>query len=103
MNINLDMVLVILSILCVNAELKLKLLNISCCVVNFTVLKDLNFLKILRKLNQIFLKLSAKNQVFISLCGSQTCNSESLNQEILKNVISYLKATTRFDRLLIDF
>ena len=40
MNINLDMVLVILSILCVHAELKLKLQNISSCVVNFTVLKD---------------------------------------------------------------
>ena len=39
-NINLDMVLVILSILCVHAELKLKLLNISSCVINFTVLKD---------------------------------------------------------------
>ena len=33
MNTNLDMVLVILSILCVPA--KLKLLNISSCVVNF--------------------------------------------------------------------
>ena len=40
MNINLDMVLVILSILCVHAELKLKLQNISSCAVNFTVLKD---------------------------------------------------------------
>ena len=40
MNINLDMVLVILSIWCVHAELKLKLQNISSCAVNFAVLKD---------------------------------------------------------------
>ena len=40
MNINLDMVLVILSILCAHAELKLKLQSISSCVVNFTILKD---------------------------------------------------------------
>ena len=40
MNVELDMVLVIQSILCVHAELKLKLLNISPCVVNFTMLKD---------------------------------------------------------------
>ena len=38
--VNLDMVLVILPILCVHEELKLKLQNISCCTVNFTVLKD---------------------------------------------------------------
>ena len=40
MNINLDMVLVLQSILCVHAELKLKLKNISFSVVNFKVLKD---------------------------------------------------------------
>ena len=33
-------VLLILSIICVHAELKLKLQNISSCVVNFTVIKD---------------------------------------------------------------
>ena len=47
--------------------------------------------------------LSAKNQVLILLNVSQTNNSESLNQETLKNVISYLKATTCFNRPLIDF
>ena len=40
MNINLDMVLVIQSILCVHAELKLKLKNVSFSAVNFKVLKD---------------------------------------------------------------
>ena len=49
-----------------------------------------------------FLSLSVKNQVLILLYGSRT-NSQNLNQEILKNVIFYLKATTRFDRPLIDF
>ena len=39
MNINLDMVLVIQSILCVPTELKLKPLNISSCVDIFTALK----------------------------------------------------------------
>ena len=52
MNINLDMVLVIQSIPCVHLEIKLKPLNISSCVVIFTVLKDDDFLKILRKLTQ---------------------------------------------------
>ena len=98
MNMNLDMVLVMLSILCVHAELKLKLESISSCVVNFTVLKDYNFLKV----EPNFLSLSAKNQILILFYGSQT-NSQNPNQEILKNVIFYLKATTRFDRPLIDF
>ena len=89
------MVLVMLSILYVHAELKLKLENI---VVNFTVPKDYNFLKV----EPNFLSLSAKNQILILFYGSQT-NSQNPNQEILKNVIFYLKATTCFDRPLIDF
>ena len=52
----------------------------------------------LEKVEPSFLSLSAKNQVLILLYGSRTNNSENL-----KNVISYLKATTRFDRPLIDF
>ena len=44
-----------------------------------------------------------KNQVLTLFYGSQTCNSESINQESFKNAISFLKATTRFDRPLIDF
>ena len=57
----------------------------------------------LEKVEPNFLSLSVKNQVLILLYGSQTSNSESLNQEVIKNVISYLKATTRFDKPLIDF
>ena len=83
-------------------KLKFKLLNISSCVVNFKVLKDENILKILRKLNQI-LSLSVKTPVLILLYGSQTNSSESLNQEILENVMSYLKATACFSRALISF
>ena len=62
-------------------------------------------LKLFEKLEKVepnFLNLNAKNQVLILLYGSRTI-SENLNQEILKNVIFYLKATTRFDRPLIDF
>ena len=56
----------------------------------------------LEKVEPNFLSLSAKNQVLILLYGSQA-NSENINQEIPKNVIFYLNATTRFDRPLIDF
>ena len=55
----------------------------------------------LEKVEPNFLGLSVKDQVLVLLYGSQTSNSESLNQEIIKNVISYLKATTRFDKPLI--
>ena len=57
----------------------------------------------LEKVEPNFLSLSGKSQVLILLHGFQTNNSESLNQEILKNIISYLKATTRFHRPLINF
>ena len=54
MVIDLETSLVIQSVLCVHAELKVKLLEISSCVDNYAALKDYKFLKILRKLNQIF-------------------------------------------------
>ena len=56
----------------------------------------------LEKVEPNFLNLNAKNQVLVLLYGSRTI-FENLNQEILKNVILYLKATTRFDKPLIDF
>ena len=43
----------------------------------------------LEKVEPNFLSLHAKNQVQILLYGPQTNNNKSLNQEILKNVISY--------------
>ena len=51
----------------------------------------------------ILSNLCAKNQVLILLYVSQISSSKIRNQGILKNVISCLKATTRFDRQLIDF
>ena len=40
------------------------------------------------KVDLDFISLSVKNQVYISLYGSETNDSKSLNHEILKNVIS---------------
>ena len=57
----------------------------------------------LEKVDLNILSLSTQNQVYILLYGSQTNNSRSLNHEILKNVISYVKASTLFDRRLINF
>ena len=56
----------------------------------------------LKKCEPNFLNLSAKDKVQFLLYGSQTTNSESNNQEILKNVIAFIKATGRFDRPLIN-
>ena len=56
----------------------------------------------LEKVEPNFLSLTAKNQVLILLHGSQNI-SENLNLEILKNMIFYHKATTRFDSPLIEF
>ena len=62
----------------------------------------LELLEKLEKVEPNFLSLSAKNQVLVLLYGSRTI-FENLNQEIFKNVIFYLKATTSFDRPLIEF
>ena len=94
MNIILNTVLVILSILYVCEKLKLKLLN------SFSTQK-LEYFENLEKNEPNF--LSAKNQVLILLYDSQTNNYERLNQELLKNVLSYLKAIIRFDKPSIDF
>ena len=76
---------------------------ISSCVVNFTYsTQRLELFEKLEKVKPNFVSLSAKNQVLILLYGSWT-NSQNLNQEICKNVIFYLKATTCFDRPFIDF
>ena len=71
-----------------------------CC--QFYTTQRLELFEKLEKVEPNFLSLSAKNQVLILLYGSRT-NSQNLNQEILKNVIFYLKATTCFDRPLIYF
>ena len=56
----------------------------------------------LKKADSIFLNLNEKGQVNTLLYGSQTNDSKCVNQEILKLVITYIKATTRFDRSLIS-
>ena len=96
MKINFDMVSEILSILCVPVEFETTEYFILRC--QFYSTQRLELFENLEKVEP-----NAKNQVLILLYGSQNNNSESLNQEILENVISYLKATTRFDRPLIDF
>ena len=68
----------------------------------FYTTQSLELFEKLLKVEPNFLGLSARTQVLILLYGSRTI-SENLNQEIFKNVIFYLKATTRFDRPLIDF
>ena len=56
----------------------------------------------LKKLESNFLNLSANEKVQFLLYGSQSKNSESISQEILKFVIIYIKATGRFDRPFIN-
>ena len=56
----------------------------------------------LKKLEPNFLNLSANEKVQFLLYGSQSKNSESISQEILKFVIIYIKPTGRFDRPFIN-
>ena len=49
-----------------------------------------------------FCNLNEKDQVTTLLYGSQTNDSKCANQEILTFVITYIKATTRFSRPLIN-
>lgn len=44
-----------------------------------------------------------KNQVLTLLYGSQANNSKNLNHKILKGVMTYIKAATRFDGSLTNF
>ena len=99
------MVLVILSILCAcGTEIETTEYFLLCCQFYITqrleLFENLEKVEKLEKVEPNFLSLCAKNDILILLYGSQT-NSENLNQEILENVISYLKVTTRFDRQLI--
>ena len=64
--------------------------------------KRLELFESLRKVYSNFLNLIEKDQVNSLLYGSQTNDSKCANQEILKFVITYIKATTRFDRSLIS-
>ena len=57
----------------------------------------------LKKVDSNFFSLNEKDQVNTLLCGSQANDSKCANQEILKFVIAYIKASTRFDRSLVIF
>ena len=64
--------------------------------------KNAELFESLRKVDSNFLNLNEKDQVNTLLYGSQTNDSKCVNQEIVKFLITYIKATTRFDRLLIS-
>ena len=64
------------------------------------MLSILRYSKPFEKLEKVKLSqvgLSAKNEIVILLYGYET-NFENRNQEILENLMFYLKVTTRFDR-----
>ena len=65
-------------------------------------IQGLELFESLSKVDSSFLNLNEKDQVNALLYGSQTNGSKCANQEILKFVITYIKATTRFDRSLIS-
>ena len=56
----------------------------------------------LKKVDSKFLNLNEKDQVNTLLRGSQTNDSKCANHKILKFLITYIKATTHFDRSLIS-
>ena len=55
----------------------------------------------LEKLDPSFLNLSQKDQVLVLLYCSENYNSNILNQKIILDVITYIKATAPFDKPLI--
>ena len=54
----------------------------------------------LKKLYPNISTLSQKDQVNVLLYGSQNNDSKSLNQDIIKHVITFIKATARFEKPL---
>ena len=54
----------------------------------------------IEKVDSNFFNLNGTDQVKTLLYGSQTNDSKCASQEIIKFVIAYIKATTRFDRSL---
>ena len=56
----------------------------------------------LEKLDPYFPKLNPKKQVQFLLYGSQANDTRTLNCDILKNVITFIKATARFGRPMIN-
>ena len=56
----------------------------------------------LKRVDSNFFNLNENDQINTLLYGSQTNYSKYGNQEILKFVIAYIKATTRFERSIIS-
>ena len=63
----------------------------------------LELLDKLNKINSLFFKLSAKDQVNILLCDYSSTTKNSLNEDIIKLAINFLIESGRFDRPLISF
>ena len=57
----------------------------------------------LEKIDPNFLNLNEKDQVDVLLYGYQINKFKNFSQSILNNVISYVKATARFDKPLFNF
>ena len=57
----------------------------------------------LEEIDQNCLNLNENDQVSVLLYGYQINKSKNFNQSILKNVISYVKVTAQFDKLLVSF
>ena len=68
---------------------------------HFYSAQRLELFKYLEKVDPTFFDLNAKDQVHFLLYGSSTNFIKSFNHNILKNVIIYLKSTSRFDGSLI--
>ena len=103
LNVNLDIVLVILSVLRVDVMLKLKIMNISSCVADFYSIQIFELLNNINKTDLFYTQLCTKEQVNIQLHGYPLKKSNTLNQDIIKFVINFLKKSGRFDKPLILF
>ena len=68
---------------------------------HFYSTQRLELFESLKTVDSIFSNLNEKDQVNTLLYGSKTNDSKRADQEILKFVIAYIKATTRFKRSLI--
>ena len=103
LNVNLGMVLVIQSVLRVDVMLKLKILNISSCVANFYSIQIFELFNNINKTDVFYTQLYTKEQINIQLHVYPPKKSNTLNQDIIKFVINFLKKSGRFDKPLTSF
>lgn len=93
----------ILSVLRVDVMLKLKIMNISSCVADFYSIQIFELLNNINKTDLFYTQLYTKEQVNIQLHGYPLKKSNTLNQDIIKFVINFLKKYDCFGKLLISF